>query len=95
MPLVHQNTMSPPTPWSDYSDLNFTPKPSTLNPESLNLRERMALRVCFALGSVVGPWFWLGCSVFVCVCVFACFFVCCGSLFLFVMCVCAWDLRQK
>ena len=56
----------------------------------------MALRVCFALGSVVDPWFWLGCSVFVCVCVyvFVWFFVCCGSLFLFVIyiytyiCVC-------
>ena len=32
----------------------------------------MALRVCFALGSVVGPWLWLGCSVFVCVCVYVC-----------------------
>ena len=31
----------------------------------------MALHVCFALGSVVGPWFWLGCGVFVCACVCA------------------------
>ena len=55
---------------------------------SLLFTERMALRVCFAFG----PWFWLGCGVSVCACVFVWFFVCCGSLFLApcscLLCVC-------
>ena len=55
----------------------------------------MALRVCCAFG----PWFWLGCGVSVCACVFVWFFVCCGSLFLApcscLLCVCAWGLQKS